>query len=638
MEFCIRPFRIHWPASKKGDDLVTQATELHSIRLFPKGHGAPGYVLTGIAARCDWVLLSDQKEPTTSLIRQCQGQPATVFVSLRQPFAAIEVFYNQVLPQIKSRFVLVTGSEDVTVPIQLDHRWRRFDEHEREMLERIRIDARVVAWFAENLDTTASKMVPLPTGLLPPSASGANESSFSSMQEHASRPLGVLCCHRVRAGGQWNIRRGITATCLADQSGLCHVIEEELDLDVFVETLRQHAFVICAEGGGLDPSPKAWMAMLNGAIPIVRRTSTTAAYQGLPVAFVDDWSQPFLDRKWLEAERNRLAPMFDDDVKRIALQEKLGLDYWWRRIKSFSGENKGIEFTKDHLQSSLFVVGMHRSGTSLLTALLVCCGANAGPEHELTRPNQHNPKGFWENNVFRDINDKLLRGQSCEWDCPLEFDFAGSAPELVSDLSGQARQLLDSYQGSQISVFKDPRICLVLEFWRGKIPDLVPLLIFRNPVEVALSLFRRNRIPLPIGIALWELYMLSAVRQSIDLDPLIVNHQDLIYQPLAVLDQLVTAVNQRCGQVLQMPDRNEIERFVDLKLHRETAFEDDIRQYLVEEQQTFWALLQDRKLDLISARKLSGASRLALQGYRELGMQFSRVRHLEDLDPNKGPR
>lgn len=35
--------------------------------------------------------------------------------------------------------------------------------------------------------------------------------------------------------------------------------------------MQSHAFVLCAEGGGVDPSPKAWQAILHGAIPIIRR-------------------------------------------------------------------------------------------------------------------------------------------------------------------------------------------------------------------------------------------------------------------------------------------------------------------------------------------------------------------------------
>jgi hypothetical protein len=610
-------------------------SELHSIRLFPKGRGAAGYELTGIAARCDWIVLSDHDAPKACLIKQRPGPPRTVFVSLRQPFVAIEFFFHQVLPKIKTLFVLVTGSEDVTVPTQVDHRWRRFNARERDMLERIRVDARIVAWFAENLDTAAAKMHPLPTGMVPPPDPRNDGSLPQSRPEHSSRPLKVLCCHRAREGDQWQTRRTVIESCRADRSGLCQIIEEELELDAFVRALRQHAFVLCVEGGGLDPSPKAWMAILNGAIPIVRRTPTSEAYRQLPVAFIDDWSQPFLDHGWLESERTRLAPMFDDQAKWQAVQRRLGLDFWWGRIQRLVGDRPHRLQPQVNRDNPLFVVGMHRSGTSLLTALLALCGANPGPERNLTGPNQHNPKGFWENNKFRDINDQLLRDQNCEWDCPLGFSLAHSEPEMLHRLSRQARGLLDSYKESPSWVFKDPRICLTLDFWKSSLPGIVPLLMLRNPVEVASSLFRRNRIPLPIGIALWELYILSAVRQCIDLKPVICNHHDLIYQPVKEIMRLIAAVNGRCGRVLHMPDRQVIENFVDPDLHRETASEDDIRRYLVADQQSVWTMLQKQQLATVAALKLSPASQIALEGYQALGMQFSHVRHLERLDPDR---
>lgn len=60
---------------------------------------------------------------------------------------------------------------------------------------------------------------------------------------------------------------------------------------------------------------------------------------------------------------------------------------------------------------SLFVVGMHRSGTSLVTALLALAGADTGPRKQLTGANRHNPKGFWEQNRFRTVNERLLAQQ-----------------------------------------------------------------------------------------------------------------------------------------------------------------------------------------------------------------------------------
>lgn len=42
---------------------------------------------------------------------------------------------------------------------------------------------------------------------------------------------------------------------------------------------------------GMDPSPKAWEAIMAGTIPIIQRSVLDDAYSHLPVAFVDSWEE-----------------------------------------------------------------------------------------------------------------------------------------------------------------------------------------------------------------------------------------------------------------------------------------------------------------------------------------------------------
>ena len=43
----------------------------------------------------------------------------------------------------------------------------------------------------------------------------------------------------------------------------------------------------------MDPSPKAWEAIMAGTIPIIQRNVLEDAYQHLPVVFVDSWEEIF---------------------------------------------------------------------------------------------------------------------------------------------------------------------------------------------------------------------------------------------------------------------------------------------------------------------------------------------------------
>jgi hypothetical protein len=44
----------------------------------------------------------------------------------------------------------------------------------------------------------------------------------------------------------------------------------------------------------MDPSPKAWEAIMVGSIPIIARSTLDDAYQHLPVAFVESWEELLL--------------------------------------------------------------------------------------------------------------------------------------------------------------------------------------------------------------------------------------------------------------------------------------------------------------------------------------------------------
>jgi hypothetical protein len=115
----------------------------------------------------------------------------------------------------------------------------------------------------------------------------------------------------------------------------CTVLEEEVPERRFLQLLRQHAFVLCVAGGGLDPSPKAWLAMLHGTIPVVRSSALDGAYRDLPVAFVEDWSAEALQPRQLAAWQRDLSAAIDTPEGRRRTLERLGLEHWWERILRF---------------------------------------------------------------------------------------------------------------------------------------------------------------------------------------------------------------------------------------------------------------------------------------------------------------
>lgn len=307
----------------------------HETRLFPKNRGADAYALTGLAARCDMVVLSDLVAPNIHVHRRLGGEPPRhIFLSLRAPFHALRFFAEDVMPHLSAPFILVSGSEDITLPRQTDRRWRGYSAKEGEMLDQILAHPLLRHWYAENLDQAGHpKRSPLPLGMVYPEGT-AGQKVRPAVPALAQRPGRAFCAHRLREGPQWEVRRHVTALAEGPWRSFCSMPQAEIPESAFIQAIAEHAFVICVEGGGLDPSPKAWLALANGAVPIVRRTALADAYAHLPVAFIDDWTEEALSEAKLKEWQAHLAPAFDTPAGRDRTLFRLSLDYWWQLVST----------------------------------------------------------------------------------------------------------------------------------------------------------------------------------------------------------------------------------------------------------------------------------------------------------------
>jgi hypothetical protein len=185
------------------------------------------------------------------------------------------------------------------------------------------------------------------------------------------------------------------------------------------------------------------------------------------------------------------------------------------------------------------VLGMHRSGTSALTSLLDRLGFYAGPDDGLMGPDAHNAMGYWELGEVQAFNEELLAALGGSWTDVLEID-----PRRLRDLARdgflrRARSLVGHLNSYGPWVIKDPRLCLLLPFWRDLLERPLCILIHRNPLSVARSLARRDGLPIHAGIALWEHYNRAALAASQGLPRVLVRYRDLIDEPSATASRLV---------------------------------------------------------------------------------------------------
>jgi hypothetical protein len=174
------------------------------------------------------------------------------------------------------------------------------------------------------------------------------------------------------------------------------------------------------------------------------------------------------------------------------------------------------------------ITGMHRSGTSMVAQGLEVCGLFLGEESALMRAAPDNPDGFWEHTQIVEINEAILSHFGGGWDWPPRVPEDWS-DELFSYLTDRARGVLETLSKRRPFGWKDPRTSLALPFWQAVCPDLHVVLVVRNPLEVALSLHRRNHSSLALGLALWHEYN-SRVVACVPEKALVVAHYSAFFQ------------------------------------------------------------------------------------------------------------
>jgi len=186
----------------------------------------------------------------------------------------------------------------------------------------------------------------------------------------------------------------------------------------------------------------------------------------------------------------------------------------------------------------VIVIGMHRSGTSLLTRVINLCGVRVDPESEMMPASWENPRGYWEPEYLAELNDSMFDLVGSAWYAPRAF----ALNDLVLAPSFRARmQARIDERNSESSSFlwKDPRLSLTLPLWRPLLKDPVVLICMRNPAAVSASLSARNGFPRPYAYALWELYVEFALAYASREPHTVVHYEQLMTEPRLTIERLM---------------------------------------------------------------------------------------------------
>lgn len=226
---------------------------------------------------------------------------------------------------------LIIAGEDQTFPIQTDRRYPTRGEEGLQEALAIQALPEVKKTFIENLDTSLNGFNPIPTGLLPRKYSGLTIRKVRT--DGFPKPLHqklALVAHRTREGEQWGARALVDRNTQREWSEFADYMQHEIPPNEYRRLLKTYPFTFCVEGGGLDPSPKAYEALIAGSIPIVRQNPTSAAYQDLPVFYVDSWEPGSVTREKLEEFYAQASREWAGKWKKVF--DLMSEETWWARV------------------------------------------------------------------------------------------------------------------------------------------------------------------------------------------------------------------------------------------------------------------------------------------------------------------
>ena len=147
----------------------------------------------------------------------------------------------------------------------------------------------------------------------------------------------------------------------------------------------------------------------------------------------------------------------------------------------------------------IFILGMHRSGTSVVTRVLNLMGCYFAPEGTSTGANDENPKGFWERRDVRNVNDALLHSLGCEWDRIADLNLDLLSKDSLNNFDKAVKSILLELDGSFPLNSRKPSTIRAIRF--HEIRAIVVLALERSATLYLVAYAQTRNLPLIRSIA-----------------------------------------------------------------------------------------------------------------------------------------
>jgi hypothetical protein len=213
-----------------------------------------------------------------------------------------------------------------------------------------------------------------------------------------------------------------------------------------------------------------------------------------------------------------------------------------------------MDATKNKPTNGFVVLGMHRSGTSMLSGLLVE-GFGYEPGEPLIGASFDNEKGFFELVPAVLQNDEFFMEQGMYWaSFDLQHYDAERALQAKEDgkipfIRGErALNVLNNDPSVVPWLQKDPRMCIAFRTWLPLLNSKPAVLFtYRNPLEVAMSLKQREGgFTIRRGLKLWIIYNKAAIINSADMCRVYSSNDAVFSNPMTETERIVQELTE-CG-------------------------------------------------------------------------------------------
>jgi hypothetical protein len=204
----------------------------------------------------------------------------------------------------------------------------------------------------------------------------------------------------------------------------------------------------------------------------------------------------------------------------------------------------------------VFIIGMHRSGTSLLSNCLVENGFSIGKTKN-TDKDWQNPNGYFENDAFTHLHDKLLNYNNSSW-CSITKE----KMDYTQDHIEEYKHLLKTeFDNLNLILIKDPRLTFFVDFLKEVCSNNYEykfLFLKRNKKECCNSLSKAQNKNIEVCKNLYDITMSKYCEEY-----LMIDHNDIIYKNDLVIKDISKYININLN--------NNTSDLVDMDLYRNRA-------------------------------------------------------------------